>query len=62
MQPANNSKYPVVRAIDKTGLTIALKGGDITLKRVQPIGKKPMSMRDFLNGKPKDFLVVGDTL
>ena len=62
MQPANNSKYPVVKAIDKTGLTIALKGGDITLKRVQPIGKKPMAMRDFLNGKPKDFLVVGDTL
>lgn len=62
MQPATNLKYHVVKAIDKTGLTIALKGGDITLKRVQPIGKNPMAMRDFLNGKPKDFLTVGDIL
>jgi len=61
-QPAENQEFPMVKSVDKNRVTIALNGGDITLTHVQPVGKKPMPMRDFLNGRPKDFLAVGEML
>jgi len=48
----------VVR-VDAAGLVIATRGGALRITRLQKQGKKPLGIRDFLNGCP---LAAGDRL
>ena len=50
-----------VIAFDKTGLQIATQDGVLNITQLQPQGKKPMSVQDFLNGRA-DWFVVGERL
>ena len=40
-----------ILSIDKKGIQIATKEGVLNLLQLQPAGKKPMSVQDFLNGR-----------
>ena len=50
-----------ILAFDKTGLQIATQDGVLNITQLQPPGKKPMSVQDFLNGRA-DWFVVGQIL
>ena len=50
-----------VIAFDKTGLKIATQDGVLNITQLQPQGKKPMSVQDFLNGR-SDWFKVGEVL
>ena len=50
-----------VLAFDKKGLQIATKEGVLNITRLQPPGKKPMSVQDFLNGRA-DWFTLGQQL
>ncbi|MFC2568453.1 MAG: methionyl-tRNA formyltransferase, partial [Haemophilus parainfluenzae] len=43
------------------GIQIATKEGVLNLLQLQPAGKKPMSVQDFLNGRA-DWFQVGKVL
>ncbi|SUT87844.1 methionyl-tRNA formyltransferase [Actinobacillus ureae] len=46
---------------DKNGIQIATQDGVLNITQLQPSGKKPMSVQDFLNGRA-DWFVVGKQL
>jgi methionyl-tRNA formyltransferase len=50
-----------VLAADKTGITVATGEGALKITQLQPQGKKPMSVQDFLNGRA-DWVTVGTIL
>lgn len=47
--------------VDKTGIQIATEDGVLNIIQLQPAGKKPMSVQDFLNGRA-DWFTVGKQL
>ncbi|WP_439328052.1 methionyl-tRNA formyltransferase [Lonepinella sp. BR2357] len=48
-------------AVDKHGIQIATAQGVLNITQLQPAGKKPMWVQDFLNGRA-DWFKVGDIL
>ena len=46
---------------DKTGITVATSDGAIKITQLQPQGKKPMSVTDFINGRA-DWVKPGKNL
>ncbi|MCK3657936.1 methionyl-tRNA formyltransferase [Pasteurellaceae bacterium Pebbles2] len=59
--PHQNKTAGTVLAFDKKGLQIATAGGVLNITQLQPQGKKPMSVQDFLNGRA-DWFKVGAVL
>ena len=47
--------------VSKNGIEIATAEGVLNITQLQPSGKKPMSIQDFLNGRA-DWFKVGETL
>ena len=56
-----NKPAGTILACDKSGLQIATAQGVLNITQLQPSGKKPMSIQDFLNGRA-DWFVVGSQL
>lgn len=52
-----NAKAGMVLAVDKKGIQIATSDGILQITQLQPQGKKPMSVQDFLNGRGEWFKV-----
>lgn len=50
-----------VLSVDKQGIQIATAQGVLNLTQLQPAGKKPMSIQDFLNGR-SEWFKVGEVL
>jgi len=50
-----------ILSVDKKGIQIATKEGVLNLLQLQPAGKKPMSVQDFLNGRA-DWFQVGKVI
>ncbi|MGX3021732.1 methionyl-tRNA formyltransferase [Ursidibacter sp. B-7004-1] len=50
-----------ILAVDKNGIQIATQEGVLNITQLQPSGKKPMSIQDFLNGR-SDWFTVGELL
>ena len=50
-----------ILSVDKKGIQIATAEGVLNLLQLQPAGKKPMSVQDFLNGR-SDWFKVGKVL
>lgn len=59
--PHSNKPVGTVLAADKTGIQIATAEGVLNILQLQPTGKKPMSVQDFLNGRA-DWFTVGKVL
>ncbi|WP_424405062.1 methionyl-tRNA formyltransferase [Pasteurella sp. PK-2025] len=55
--PHVNQPAGTILSVDKTGIQIATAQGVLNLLTVQPSGKKPMSVQDFLNGRAEWFKV-----
>lgn len=56
-----NAKAGTVLAVDKQGIQIATSEGVLQITQLQPQGKKPMSVQDFLNGRG-DWFKVGSVI
>lgn len=56
-----NAKVGTILNVDKTGIQIATVDGVLNITQLQPSGKKPMSVQDFLNGRG-DWFKVGQTI
>lgn len=56
-----NKPMGTVLAVDKQGIQIATADGVLNIQQLQPAGKKPMSVQDFLNGRA-DWFKVGEVL
>lgn len=56
-----NAKSGTVLAVDKKGIQIATSNGVLQITQLQPQGKKPMSVQDFLNGRG-DWFEVGSVI
>ncbi|KAE9531190.1 methionyl-tRNA formyltransferase [Ursidibacter arcticus] len=50
-----------ILAVDKNGIQIATQEGVLNITQLQPAGKKPMFIQDFLNGR-SDWFTVGELL
>ncbi len=50
-----------ILSVDKKGIQIATKEGVLNLLQLQPAGKKPISVQDFLNGRA-DWFQVGKVI
>ncbi|MDG2954917.1 methionyl-tRNA formyltransferase [Bisgaard Taxon 10/6] len=59
--PHQEKAAGTVLACDKKGLRIATADGVLNITRLQPSGKKPMSVQDFLNGRA-DWFPAGTVL
>ena len=59
--PYQKKAAGTVLACDKQGLRIATADGVLNITRLQPSGKKPMSVQDFLNGRA-DWFPAGTVL
>lgn len=58
----NDGDVPgTIISADKTGLVIATGNGRITITKLQPPGKKPMQIADFVNGR-SEWVVPGTVL
>lgn len=57
----NSGNPGEILAADKTGITVATTEGALKITQLQPQGKKPMSVQDFLNGRA-DWVAVGSIL
>lgn len=55
--PHQTQAAGTVLHVDKQGIQIATATGVLNLTQVQPSGKKPMSVQDFLNGRAHWFKV-----
>lgn len=55
--PHKNAKAGEVLSVDKQGIQIATIDGVLNITQLQPQGKKPMSVQDFLNGRGEWFQV-----
>ncbi len=49
--PHQNREAGTVLSADKNGIQIATADGVLNITQLQPAGKKPMSVQDFLNGR-----------
>ncbi|MBQ7270699.1 MAG: methionyl-tRNA formyltransferase, partial [Campylobacter sp.] len=38
-------------AINKNSFVIAVCGGELEITKIQEVGKKPLNVNDFINGK-----------
>lgn len=56
-----NAKAGTVLAVDKKGIQITTSDGVLQITQLQPQGKKPMSVQDFLNGRG-DWFEVGSVI
>lgn len=56
-----NATAGTVLAVDKKGIQIATGDGVLQITQLQPQGKKPMSVQDFLNGRG-DWFEVGSVI
>ncbi len=59
--PHQEKAVGTVLAVDKNGIQIATQQGVLNITQLQPAGKKPMSVQDFLNGRG-DWFKVGSVL
>ncbi|MDG6856224.1 methionyl-tRNA formyltransferase [Glaesserella parasuis] len=59
--PHQEKAVGTVLAVDKNGIQIATQQGVLSITQLQPAGKKPMSVQDFLNGRG-DWFKVGSVL
>lgn len=59
--PASDVEPGTILQADKTGLVIATTSGLINITTLQPPGKKPMSIGDFVNGR-SDWVTPGTIL
>lgn len=59
--PHQDKPMGTVLAFDKKGLQIATADGVLNIKQLQPSGKKPMMIQDFLNGRG-DWFTLGEQL
>ncbi|MCT8824819.1 methionyl-tRNA formyltransferase [Glaesserella parasuis] len=59
--PHQEKTIGTVLAVDKNGIQIATQQGVLNITQLQPAGKKPMSVQDFLNGRG-DWFKVGSVL
>ncbi|MGX2955727.1 methionyl-tRNA formyltransferase [Ursidibacter arcticus] len=50
-----------ILAVDKNGIQIATQEGVLNITQLQPAGKKPMFIQDFLNGR-SDWFKIGEIL
>lgn len=50
-----------ILSADKQGIQIATSDGVLNILKIQPVGKKPMSVKDLLNGRA-DWFKVGKVL
>ena len=57
MLPHVDKPAGTILSVDKKGIQIATKEGVLNLLQLQPAGKKPMSVQDFLNGRAVWFQV-----
>lgn len=57
----NNSKYEssTICEVKKDSFSVACKEGIITFNEIKPMGKGIMPVKDFLNGKGRNILVLG---
>ncbi len=55
--PHQNKTVGMILSVDKKGIQIATKEGVLNITQLQPAGKKPMSVQDFLNGRGEWFKV-----
>lgn len=56
-----NTPAGTILAVNKSGIQIATAQGVLNLTQLQPAGKKPMTVQDFLNGR-SDWFKVGEVL
>lgn len=59
--PHQDKSAGTVLAFDKKGLQIATVDGVLNITQLQPQGKKPMSVQDFINGRA-DWFEIGSKL
>lgn len=59
--PHQNVPAGTVLAVNKNGIQIATSQGVLNLTQLQPAGKKPMAVQDFLNGR-SDWFKVSEVL
>lgn len=59
--PHQTETAGTVLAVDKNGIQIATQEGVLNITQLQPSGKKPMSIQDFLNGR-SDWFKIGEIL
>ena len=59
--PHQEKTAGTVLNVSKNGVEIATAEGVLNITQLQPSGKKPMSVQDFLNGRA-DWFKVGETL
>ncbi|MDH2925677.1 methionyl-tRNA formyltransferase [Lonepinella koalarum] len=59
--PHQDKTAGTVLTVDKKGIQIATAQGVLNITQLQPAGKKPMSVQDFLNGRA-DWFKIGDIL
>lgn len=59
--PHQEKTAGTVLNVSKNGVEIATAEGVLNITQLQPSGKKPMSIQDFLNGRA-DWFKVGETL
>lgn len=59
--PHQEKTAGTVLNVSKNGIEIATAEGVLNITQLQPSGKKPMSVQDFLNGRA-DWFKVGETL
>lgn len=59
--PHQEKTTGTVLNVSKNGVEIATAEGVLNITQLQPSGKKPMSVQDFLNGRA-DWFKVGETL
>lgn len=58
----NHGKAPgEIINIDNDGLSVACTNGELTITQIQLPGKKPMSIKDLLNGR-SDLFTIGELL
>ncbi|NBI43579.1 methionyl-tRNA formyltransferase [[Haemophilus] felis] len=57
----SNEPAGTILAVDKKGIQVATADGTLNILQLQPMGKKPMSVQDFLNGRA-DWFEVGKVL
>ncbi|MEH8092715.1 methionyl-tRNA formyltransferase [Gallibacterium anatis] len=59
--PHQNQTAGTVLQVNKQGIQIATADGVLNITQLQPAGKKPMTVQDFLNGR-SDWFEVGKQL
>ncbi|MGY6773357.1 methionyl-tRNA formyltransferase [Gallibacterium sp. ZY190522] len=59
--PHQNQTAGTVLQVNKQGIRIATADGVLNITQLQPAGKKPMTVQDFLNGR-SDWFEVGKQL